>query len=103
MAGPGQIDDDSKALTKEQREQIEKLLASKLKLVACELCETNNWGFNDRIVTPSFLAVNREVDLYDIDLAVIHPSLLMQCNTCGNSKLISLAVIGFNPFSETGE
>jgi hypothetical protein len=77
-------------------------LREKLPNAKCEMCGAINWSVNTFIVSPALLAFDRKTRMYMPDLGFIHPSLHVVCGTCGNSKLLSLAVLKFDPF-EVGD
>lgn len=96
-----QITDDTNDLTQEQRDEISLRFTEVLpSLPECELCKTNKWSFNRRLVSPSMLKIDLDEKSFSTDFAVIHPSLMMHCQTCGNTKFFSLGLLGYDPFTK---
>jgi len=87
------------ALTDEQRKRVIDSIAKVIPVLPpCELCRNDGWSLNSRIVSPTMLSPS--ADRYQIDDSRIHPSALIQCTHCGNSKFLSLAVLAIDPYEE---
>lgn len=90
---------DPNALSFEQRQRIMQLISEAASgLKGCEVCNSNLWSLNERIVSPALL---EPIGAYlHPDYTRIHPCALMQCTRCGNSKYLSLTILKFDPFEE---
>lgn len=65
----------------------------------CELCRNVDWGINHKVVSPEFLNITKQG--FSRDSAIVHPSLHLMCTNCGNSKFMSLQVLGIDLSNNT--
>lgn len=85
-------------LTDAERAEIIELLKKKLGPTrTCEMCSNAAWGVGANLLTPVILSLNRETGmLTSVDGHVVACAQL-SCTTCGNTKLFSVAQLGFRP------
>ncbi len=70
---------------------------------ACELCRNTTWQLGDYLVTPEGLARHSANTLLSAPGDPAHPSVLLICSNCGNTKLINVAVLNaFDVMDEQG-
>lgn len=62
----------------------------------CDVCGNDNWVINPSIGSPVFLSLNKNWEPSGVNLAISHPSVIMHCNNCGNTKFLSLTWLGFD-------
>jgi hypothetical protein len=80
-------------MTTSEVERLMGILAVKWGNRGCEMCGTDVWVVNRRLVTPQMISVeNREMNTDD---AMYHPSAHISCENCGNTKIVSLYNLGF--------
>lgn len=92
---------DPRGFSTEQKERIGRRLDEVMPTQpACEMCGKKVWSINDRLVTPIMLYAEPDSDTFAADFGIIHPSIFLQCTHCGNSKIISLGVLGIDPTEE---
>jgi hypothetical protein len=68
----------------------------------CELCGTRKWLIGDYLVSPEGLARHSVNNVMTAPGDPSHPSFLMLCSNCGNSKMLNAHLLGaFDLFDET--
>ena len=92
----------SPKLTDAQKQKIALALFQKMGSRNCEMCSQLTWAIGDNIVSPMPLMINHFSQNYSIDYTVVHASVHLICTNCGNTKLIHLSQLGFNPFAPEG-
>lgn len=81
-------------------ESEQELVAEKLKekgagSAKCELCNNDKWIVGEYIVTPLGIA-RRGNFLAEASNDPFHPSFLVICDNCGNTKIININVLGLD-------
>lgn len=95
------VTDDPRALTEFERGKITQALGERVPQPPnCDFCGKNVWALNNRLVTPLMVFIDPEAEQLTQDLSVMHPCVLLQCTHCGNSKFLSLNLLGVGDLSD---
>jgi hypothetical protein len=86
-------------LTDTQRQKLAIHLFTRFGLKACEFCGNTSWAIGQNIVSPLPLRMDHFRRIYTVDHTVVHASIHLVCSSCGNTKLLHLAQLGFDPFA----
>lgn len=89
----------SPRLTQRQRTKIAWHLQNRFGIRKCDLCQHTEWAIGENLVSPMPLLMDHLNRTYSIDYSVIHASVHLVCLNCGNTKLMHLAQLGFDPFA----
>lgn len=90
----------SPKLTDAQKLEISNILGARLGKRPCELCGEFTWAIGDNLVGPMPLLINHLTVNYSTDYSLALPSVHLVCTNCGNTKLLLLSQLGFNPFAQ---
>lgn len=89
----------SPKLTENQRTKIAQLLFGRFGLHHCEICQNSTWAIGENLVSPLPLLMDHLRRTYTVDQGVIHAGIHLVCLNCGNTKMMHLAQLGFDPFA----
>jgi len=86
-------------LTDLQRTKLAQHLFNLVGPKSCEFCGKSSWAIGQNLVSPLPLAMDHIRRTYTVDHNVVHASVHLVCTVCGNTKLLHLAQLGFDPFA----
>lgn len=89
-------------LWKSEKREVAEKLKEKGAPRPCEACGTNKWSVGDYIVTPEGLARYPDGTLSSAPGDPIHPSILLFCDNCGNTKIFNSLLLGVDLMSGGG-
>ena len=89
----------SPRLTESQRTKIAWHLQNRFGLRNCEFCDHNQWAIGENLVSPMPLVMDHFSRTFSVDHTVIHASIHLVCLNCGNTKMMHLAQLGYDPFA----
>lgn len=77
-----------------EKKKIAEALAKRWpKTPTCELCGEQKWQLGDYIVTPAGLARHTARYLMRAPADPPHPSFMLLCGNCGNTKLLNAVIL----------
>ena len=88
----------------EKRKAIETLARKGMSQPPCELCQNKSWMLGDYIVSPEPIGRDFSNAGFGTALDPYHPSLLLFCTNCGNTKFLNANILGaFDLYAAEGE
>ena len=89
----------SPRLTESQRSKLAVHIFQRFGLVHCDFCKMASWAIGENLVSPLPLAMNHFQKTFTVDHTVVQASVHLVCMNCGNSKLLHLAHLQWDPFA----
>lgn len=86
-------------LNQKQRDDLTTVITKKVTPRPCEFCGNAEWSLNEALATPAFLKMGERPDIFVQELGIVHPCAVLQCTNCGNTKLLSLRALQFDPWA----
>ena len=81
--------------SKTERDLILKTLGEKNIKGPCELCGNPSWTLSNFLISPFPLARMGDGTVsFPLGGAQSHPSILIHCTNCGNTKMLNLGILG---------